>query len=205
MASTRFGEGPEARDLLASLIKSSALGDQSAFNRLHALTCRKMRKAALSVLRSKGDVDDVLQDAYLKVWRHAASFDPTKSSPISWISVIVRNTALDVERRRKQPTTDLDIVRDVVAIDDEQDDFDYAYARKIADRVIARLPEDRRMLLSLAYIEGRSREALSLSFGVPVSTIKTWLRRTLEGVRTDCAAIARRPPTLALAATVHER
>ena len=45
-----------------------------------------------------------------------------------------------------------------------------------------------RQLLSLAYIDGESRQSLSMRFGVPVGTIKTWLRRTLETVRTDCAA-----------------
>ena len=47
-------------------------------------------------------------------------------------------------------------------------------------------------LLSLAYIDGESRQSLSKQFGVPVSTIKTWLRRTLETVRTDCTIFVKR-------------
>ena len=59
---------------------------------------------------------------------------------------------------------------------------------RIAATAIRQLPEDRQALLSLAYIDGESRQSLSERFGVPVGTIKTWLRRTLETVRTDCAA-----------------
>jgi RNA polymerase sigma-70 factor (ECF subfamily) len=68
------------------------------------------------------------------------------------------------------------------------DDFDYARAEPIARGVLARLPEDRRRLIALAYLEGESRASLSQRFGVPVGTIKTWLHRTLLSVRKDCLA-----------------
>ena len=73
---------------------------------------------------------------------------------------------------------------------DGGDGFDYDRARPIAATAIRQLPPDRQALLSLAYIDGESRQSLSERFGVPVGTIKTWLRRTLETVRTDCAAFA---------------
>ena len=183
---------PNAVDGISGLIADIARGEHAAFSRLHELTRHKMRQTARSILPSSTDVDDVLQDAYVKIWRHAASFDPSISSPISWMSVIVRNTARDFCRRKALPTADLELANDV-AVMEEQDDFDYAHARQIAGNVIARLPEDRRNLLSLAYLEGWSREALSQSFGVPISTIKTWLRRTLDDVKIDCATLARRP------------
>lgn len=182
---------PEARAWIADLIRGSADGEHAAFARLYRLTRNKMRQTARAVLPS-ADVDDVLQEAYLKIWRHAGSFDPAKSSPISWMSVIVRNTALDSVRRNKLPTTELEHAADIAEDSGEVDDFDYAFARQIAAPVLAKLPDDRRQLLSLAYLEGCSREALAQTFGAPAGTIKTWLRRTLEGVKTDCAVLARR-------------
>ena len=56
---------------------------------------------------------------------------------------------------------------------------------------MAGLSEDRRRLLSLAYFEGISRHSLAEQFGVPVSTVKTWLRRALESIRTDCLVTAK--------------
>lgn len=193
MKPTSNDSGLAARNLVTSLIMRSAGGDQTAFCRLHASTRNKMRQAALSVLPSAADIDDVLQEAYLKIWRHADSFDPAKSSPISWMSVIVRNTALDTARRRKLPTTALELAPDIPIVTDDTDDFDYVLARSVVDRVLADLPDDRRRLLSLAYLEGYSREALSQMFDAPKSTIKTWLRRTLESVKVDCAELVRRP------------
>jgi RNA polymerase sigma-70 factor (ECF subfamily) len=175
------------RDHLANLMRRASLSDDRAFSELHALTINKMRKTALSVRTNPGDLEDVLQDAYLKIWRHASRFDPERASPISWMAVIVRNTAIDALRPARIPTTDLDHAASIAdPADQTDDDSDYARARPIAAEIIGKLPDDRRRLLSLAYLEGESRDALAERFGVPVSTVKTWLRRTLETVKADC-------------------
>jgi RNA polymerase sigma-70 factor (ECF subfamily) len=177
----------EGRDHLSFLIARAGEGEDAAFSELYALTSRKMRKTARTVCAPGTEVEDILQDAYLKIWRNAPNFDPHRSSPISWMSVIVRNTAIDTLRLKTLPTTDLDLAL-LVPEPTPDSDFDYDRARPIAATAIRQLPDDRQALLSLAYIEGESRQSLSERFGVPVGTIKTWLRRTLETVRTDCAA-----------------
>lgn len=179
----------ERRDHLSVLIARAAKGDDDAFAELYALTSRKMRKTISTVSPRGADIEDILQDAYFKIWRNAQNFDPDRSSPISWMSVIVRNTAIDALRLKTLPTTDLDLALSIPEpLPDSADDFDYDRARPIAATAIRQLPHDRQTLLSLAYIDGESRQSLSERFGVPVGTIKTWLRRTLETVRTDCAA-----------------
>ena len=181
----------EGRDHLSFLIARAGEGEDAAFTELYALTSRKMRKTARTVCARGTEVEDILQDAYLKIWRNAPNFDPDRSSPISWMSVIVRNTAIDTLRLKTLPTTDLDFALSVPEpATDGADGFDYDRARPIAATAIRQLPDDRQVLLSLAYIDGESRQSLSMRFGVPVGTIKTWLRRTLETVRTDCAAFA---------------
>ena len=177
----------EGRDHLSFLIARAGEGEDAAFTELYALTSRKMRKTARTVCAPGTEVEDILQDAYLKIWRNAPNFDPDRSSPISWMSVIVRNTAIDTLRLKTLPTTDLDLAL-LVPEPTPDSDFDYDRARPIAATAIRQLPDDRQALLSLAYIDGESRQSLSERFGVPVGTIKTWLRRTLETVRTDCAA-----------------
>lgn len=175
------------RNHLADLMRRVSSGDNRAFSELHALTIHKMRKTALSVSPASADIEDVLQDAYLKIWRHASRFDPNLASPISWMTTIVRNTAIDAVRPVRIPTTGIEHAFSIADTDDQtEDDFDYGRARPIAAEIIGRLPDDRQQLLSLAYLEGESRMALAARFGVPVSTIKTWLRRTLVSVRTDC-------------------
>ena len=98
----------ERRDHLSFLIARAAEGEDAAFSELYALTNRKMRKTACAVSPRGAEVEDILQDAYLKIWRNAPNFNPDRSSPISWMAVIVRNTAIDALRLKTLPTTDLD-------------------------------------------------------------------------------------------------
>jgi len=188
------------RNHLVDLMRKVSSGDDRAFSELHILTFHKMRKTALSVTSASADIEDVLQDAYLKIWRHASSFDPDRASPISWMTTIVRNTAIDAVRPVRISTTDLEHAASIAdTAGQEDDDFDYGRARPIAAEIIGKLPHDRQQLLSLAYLEGESRMALAERFDVPVSTIKTWLRRTLENVRTDCLLAQPREALLATA------
>jgi RNA polymerase sigma-70 factor (ECF subfamily) len=180
----------ERRNHLSLLIARAAEGEDAAFSELYALTHQKMRKTVRAVYEGGAEVEDILQDAYLKIWRNALQFNPALSSPISWMSVIVRNTAIDARRLKVLPTIDLDLAFLLPApAPDSADEFDYERALPIAANAIRQLPHERQALLSLAYIDGVSRQSLSERFGVPVSTIKTWLRRALEKVRTDCAAL----------------
>ena len=138
------------------------------------------------------EIDDILQELYLKVWRNAGKFDVDRASIITWMCTIARNTAIDAVRLRKLPTSELDEALSIPNPTDasEGDGFDYARAEPLAAGALARLSEDRRRLVALAYIEGESRVNLAQRYGVPINTIKTWLRRTLEAVRKDCLATA---------------
>jgi RNA polymerase sigma-70 factor (ECF subfamily) len=188
------------RHHLVNLMRRASSGDERAFSELHALTIRKMRKTALSITSESIDIEDVLQDAYVKIWRHASRFDPDRASPISWMTTIVRNTAIDAVRPARIPTTDLEHAASIAdTAGQTDDDFDYSRARPIAAEIIGRLPDDRRELLSLAYLKGESRMALAERFDVPASTIKTWLRRTLDNVKTDCLLAQRRERCLSAA------
>ncbi|MCG2641939.1 MULTISPECIES: sigma-70 family RNA polymerase sigma factor [Bradyrhizobium] len=171
---------------LSDLLARVGRGDQRAFAELFAATRNKLRKTARPIAPSDADLDDLLQDAYLKIWKHAAHFDPLRSSPITWMCAIMRNTAIDAARLKQMPTAELDEALAVPDTAATEDAFDYDFAEPIVARAIERLPDQRRQLLSRAYLDGESRLMLAQRFGVPVGTIKTWLRRTLDSVRRDC-------------------
>jgi len=170
---------------LSDLLARVGRGDQRAFTELFASTRNKLRKTARPIAPVNADLDDLLQDAYLKIWKHAAHFDPSRSSPITWMCAIMRHTAIDAARLKQVPAADFDEAL-AVPVCESEDPFDYDLAQPIAARAIQRLPDQRRQLLSRAYLDGESRLLLAQRFGVPVGTIKTWLRRTLETVRRDC-------------------
>ena len=96
--------GDRCGERLSGIMARVALKDARAFDELHALTRNKLRKAAFEVGVSPGDVEDVVQEAYVKIWRNAGKFDLRRASVSTWMSTITRNTAIDAVRARKPQT-----------------------------------------------------------------------------------------------------
>ncbi|GGI31054.1 RNA polymerase sigma factor [Bradyrhizobium guangdongense] len=189
MACSRRATQPQS-DGLPELLARVSRGDARAFSALHMITRGRLRRTALAVGVPPHDIEDVLQESYLKIWRNASRFNAERAPAMAWISAIVRNTAIDHLRVRRLPTDAFDEALSIAAAENPSasDELDYARAEPIAFGALARLPEDRRALVALAYLEGESRANLSRRFGVPVGTIKTWLHRALLTVRKDCLA-----------------
>lgn len=175
---------PICPDTLARLIAATAREDEAAFGQLYDLTRRKLFGVALTVLRRRDLAEDVLQEAYIRVWRNAARFDPARGTAITWMATIVRNLAIDVKRSPAAAATDdtalmvipfngRNALDQVEASDDE---------RRLHD-ALKTLDPMRRKLVIAAYIQGQSREQLAQRFGAPVNTIKTWLRRAVLDMR----------------------
>src|SRR5215467_3551719 len=87
-------------DELVGLLAAVANGDQGAFERLYAATRAKLYGVVLRILRRSDLADEVMQDAYLRIWRNAGEFDPGRATPITWMVAIARNRALDVVRKK---------------------------------------------------------------------------------------------------------
>ena len=179
------GAGGDLTDLLIRI----AARDPAAFAALYKQTSAKLYGVVARIL-TRGDVaDDVLQEAYVRIWEKAGDFDPVKGSPLAWMAAIARNRALD-EVRRVRP----------VSLEDQPEGFEPAAeeidplaARERSEGLMAlvdclkALDEEKRAVVLLAYYRGLSREALAKRFGRPVPTIKTWLHRSLAQLR-DCLA-----------------
>jgi RNA polymerase sigma-70 factor, ECF subfamily len=172
---------PELVWLLAAVAK----GDEAAFERLYQATRAKLYGVVLRILRRADLADEVMQEAYLKVWNSAGQFDPALASPVTWMLAIARNRAIDLVRRKSD--TSIDEEPEVMEV--PADTPDPLAKREMSDELkrllacMGRLEEERRRLVLLAYYSGWSREQLAAEFDKPVNTIKTWLRRALFDIR----------------------
>ena len=176
----------DGRAVLLQLLAEVARGNKSAFARLYGLTHAKLLGVALRILRDRALAEDVLQESYLKVWRHASSYDPAIASPMTWMATIVRHGAIDAVRKRQIEALagDDDALSAVPSNDpDPVEEMHLARLRPKALAAFARLPEDKRRLIMLAYLRDRSRHDLSIRLGVPANTVKTHLRRALLELR----------------------
>ena len=87
---------------LVWLIAAVAKGDEAAFERLYAATRAKLFGVVLRILRRQDLAEEVIQEAYVKIWNSAGQFNPGMASPITWMASIARNRAIDVVRKRTE-------------------------------------------------------------------------------------------------------
>jgi RNA polymerase sigma factor (sigma-70 family) len=163
---------------------------EDAFRRLYELTSSKMYGVALRVLANREWAEDVLQDAYLYVWRAAEGYRATLSPPMAWMGVVVRSRALDFLRRRHSERLDTSqtidgVVSDTLA-DEAESPMDVAQASEQAwalHECLRKLEGRQREVLSLAYLRDLSHGELSQQLKLPLGTVKTWIRRGIEQLR----------------------
>lgn len=171
---------------LVTLLDQIGTGERNSLKMLYDATSAKLFGVILRILLERGEAEDVLQEVYITVWRKAAEFDATRASPITWMVTIARNRAIDRLRARgSRPTTTLDHAAEVrdaaptadALIDTVQD------ARRV-EKALAQLDPKHAAIIRSAYFEGLTYEALSEREGVPVGTLKSWVRRGLLRMRT---------------------
>jgi RNA polymerase sigma factor (sigma-70 family) len=162
---------------------------EEAFRSLYELTSYKMYGVALRVLGNREWAEDVLQDAYVYVWRAAGDYRAALSPPMAWLGVIVRSRALDFLRRRKaerlDTAQDMDTLCDIVA-SEAACPLDTAQASEQAwalHECLRKLESKQREVVSLAYLRDLSHGELAEQLKLPLGTVKTWIRRGIEQLR----------------------
>jgi RNA polymerase sigma-70 factor (ECF subfamily) len=180
------------RDQLIELIAATAREDQTAFAALYEATKAKLFGVALVLLHRRELAEDVLQEAYVRIWRHAARFDPARASPITWMATIVRNLAIDVLRSPSaQPTEDeTALLRLPAPMASALQDMERSEEQRRVLALLDALDPVKRRLVTAAYLHGESRQQLARRFGVPVNTVKTWLRRAILEMQAQRDGIA---------------
>ena len=178
------GDGP---DPLPGWLQATAGGDRTAFESLYRRTAPKLFGVCLRILGERGLAEEVLQDAYLAIWRKAGQYDAARASPLSWLAMIARNKAIDRLRGAR-------IERAVVPIDlaGLADEGAPALARieaaaegrRLHD-CLDELSDEQRRAIRVAFLEGCTYEEFATRSGTPLGTVKSWIRRGLLKLR-DC-------------------
>lgn len=181
----------DSRELERLLLRMSGK-DEPAFEQLYAATRRKLFATVLLLVRRRYLAEEVLQEAFVRIWLNAGSYRPSLGTPMVWMMTIARNLAIDVVRKSGREVYSGDSILtsfadgcptalETIEIREEQDDA--ISNRRNIYLALQALDPTKRHLIIAAYIDGESRDRLSERYGVPVNTIKTWIRRALLEVR----------------------
>jgi RNA polymerase sigma-70 factor (ECF subfamily) len=170
---------------------------EAALRELYDLTSARLYGVALRVVVNREWAEDVLQEAYLNIWRIAGDYRASLSPPLAWMGVIVRSRALDFLRRRASERADAGVELDGAISEtvagDSPDPLDTSQASEQAwalHECLRKLEGRQREVVCLAYLRDLSHSELAGQLKLPLGTVKTWIRRGLEQLRGCMARFA---------------
>jgi RNA polymerase sigma-70 factor (ECF subfamily) len=183
---------------LQQLIERTAQGDHACFAQVYARTQAHLFGVALRMLGREQAAEDVLQEAFVSIWKNAGSYrshvNGQPVQPMTWLMAIVRNKSLDALRQRTRRA------ESELPGDDALDDATGASAPSALDLLgeatralhieacLGALDGSHRQSLALAYYQGLSHSEVAQQMGAPLGSVKAWIRRGLDKLKTCLAA-----------------
>lgn len=166
------------------LLAAVARGDVDAFEELYDIFERPVFSLALRVTHDRQRAEETVQDAFLKVWRHAGRYDAGKGVAGSWIFTIAKRAAIDLSRREQKAPAASELSDHEIAVADTSDELGAAWQVNLA---LASLPEEQSRVIDLFVISGFTHAEIAERLKLPLGTVKTriysglkQLRRTME-------------------------
>ena len=171
---------------LVDLVNQS---DKRALSALYDRYSRVVFSLGIKMLGSKEAAEEITQDAFLKLWLGAGSFQSGKGKFSSWLLSITHNRAIDELRKRKRTANngscDDPILQDTLAdpCNEMADDLISKVQGETIMEALERLPALQRDAIKLAYFKGLTQTEISGQLGAPLGTIKTRMRLGLRKLR----------------------
>jgi RNA polymerase sigma factor (sigma-70 family) len=169
-----------------ALLSGVALGD----NTMAVAFVRRFQSRtyglALSMIGEPSLAEDIAQEAFLRVWRHAAIFDPRRGSVVTWLLSITRNLAIDSMRLRRTTPIDPEELLGVAPVTTNDGPDEAAVRADDASRLreaLGGLPPEQRRAVVLAGFFGRSAQEIGETEGIPLGTAKSRIRAGMSKLR----------------------
>ncbi len=169
-----------------NLIAKVALSDRTAFDALYAAASPKLFAITMRILRDRELSEDALQEIFVKVWQKASSYRSGQQAPMAWLCAIARNHSIDIIRANRRKHDDIDDHYDLKSSEPTPEEAAVnAGERARIDGCLEELEAKKAEAVVAAYVEGYSYQELAERYGIPLNTMRTWLRRSLLSLK-DC-------------------
>jgi RNA polymerase sigma factor (sigma-70 family) len=135
---------------------------------------------AHAVVDDAGLAEEVAQDAFMRAWRHASTYDPRRGRVATWLLTITRNVAVDAVRLRRDRPVDPERLMIVLTTDVDEPEYEGTEYLRAGLRT---LPADQARTIVLAVVYGLTAKEIADQEGIPLGTAKTRIRRGLTRLR----------------------
>jgi len=177
-----------------ALLRAVAARDKEALRQLYARHCAVLFALALKVLSDRAEAEDVLQEAFVQIWKTAGSFDEGRGKPLGWLIMLTRSRAIDRLRSRKTRTR----VAESMAKDTSQatgsttpaDEAQASEAQRTVRNALKSLPSDHRVPIEMAYFGGLTQFEIAQQLSQPLGTVKTRMQNGMMRLREQLGGAA---------------
>lgn len=178
----------ERNESLSRLLVQCQLGDKHAFAQLYQQVAGRLNGIAYRITGNVDSANDVLQEAFIQIWKNRNQYQADKSSAFTWLVAIVRYRAYDRlrydKRRHQQDTVEFD---ENNVFEFQLDEITYftqqlevsTHTNQALTFCLSQLEQKQSQSILMAYIYGYSRKDISRYLDTPINTIKSWIRRGL--------------------------
>ena len=187
-----YPEQPRDATRDAGLLARMSRGDERALGELYDRWDLGVRAAIRNILGDPMETEEVVEDVFWQAWRQADRFDPARGSVGAWLLTVARSRALDRARSARLSREHESLDATVPLADQSPDPLTLAEDADLEGRMrqeIARLPEEQRDVMLLAYQEGLSQSEIAERSGEPLGTVKTRMRLAMAKLRARLAQI----------------
>jgi RNA polymerase sigma-70 factor (ECF subfamily) len=172
------------------LLQRIAAHDTAALAELYDRHSRLLFGLILRIVRDRAEAEEILQEAFVRVWTRAETYDARMGGPLPWIVRLARNFAIDrLRARRSRAAIDAPApeghVAEAPALDIQSPEalvLDAERRHALTD-ALAGLPDEQRRLIEAAFFEGYTHSELARHFGLPLGTVKTRIRTGMMAMR----------------------
>ena len=158
------------------LIQAMAVSDEDALIELHRRYAPYLTSIAKKMLSDSDDVQQCVQDSFMKAWEAAKTFDAAKASAKTWLVTINHRMALNKLRGKQLETVPLDLW-------DSSEAPPNHVSRIVMETAVASLDADAKQLIELAFYRGHSHREIATLLNMPLGTVKSKLRTALNVLR----------------------
>jgi len=161
-------------------LQACAQGDRRALHALYEEEGARLLGVARRIARDDATAEDILHDAFVRIWTRAASFDPARGSARGWIYSVTRHLALNFIRDTRR-----EVVFDEAAFTPAPfaGDIDLQADSAKVHRCLEQLEPARKLCILHAYVDGCSHAEIASLLNTPLGTIKAWIKRSLKALR----------------------
>jgi RNA polymerase sigma-70 factor, ECF subfamily len=169
----------------ANLLEQLRAGNDDAYTHLYDRYERLLYGVILRIVGNRNDAENLVQDSFVKIWRHLHSFDVNKGRLVVWMANIARNTAIDYTRSKIYKQRKNDAALDGLFQDNTHDNNTTVTPMETLDlrEVVNRLEPAQKQVIDLMYFEGYTQQEISDHFDIPLGTVKTRTRSAMQTLR----------------------